>query len=176
MVHLIFKKSITDVDGCLTDGKAYYSADKEIEKNFSIQDGFMITKCNKPNMPYIAFVTGRSDMAATKRAKVLGIPDELYYQGVNSNKAAIVEQVQKKLSLSKDETLFFGDDILDLKAKCCAEVFASPSNGIFYLRDNADIVVPRVGGDGAFRLLLDLLLYVQEKHITQDYIKKSIEK
>ena len=29
---------ISDIDGCLTDGKVYYADGTEIEKSFSIQD------------------------------------------------------------------------------------------------------------------------------------------
>ena len=42
-------------------------------------------------------------------------------------------------------------------------LLASPLNSPFYVKDNSDIVVPRLGGEGAFRLLLDLLLYIQKK-------------
>ena len=168
------KLIITDVDGCLTNGKGYYSDHKEIQKNFSIQDGYLITKCNKPGMPHIAWVTGRSDAAATNRAKTLSIPDELYYQGVNKDKSTIVREILQKLSVTKEETLFFGDDVLDLQVRDEVEILAAPSSALFYVKDHADIVSPRIGGDGAFRLILDLTLYVQKLHIAQDFIERSL--
>ncbi len=84
---------ISDIDGCLTDGKVYYSADDDIQKNFSIQDGYMMAKCNRPDMPHLALISGRSDKAATKRAKVLEIPDDLYYQGICHNKSENVKNL-----------------------------------------------------------------------------------
>jgi 3-deoxy-D-manno-octulosonate 8-phosphate phosphatase (KDO 8-P phosphatase) len=165
---------ISDIDGCLTDGKVYYSANDHIQKCFSIQDGFLMGKCNKKNMPHIALISGRSDKAAAKRAKILGIPDELYYQGVDKNKSGAVKEIQEKLSLTKEQTIFFGDDILDLETKPVVGLLASPKNSFFYIHENSDIVVPKCGGNGALRLLLDLILYVQNKHIVQDFIKKSI--
>jgi YrbI family 3-deoxy-D-manno-octulosonate 8-phosphate phosphatase len=169
------KLIITDVDGCLTNGTAAYSDNHEIQKSFCIQDGFMIAKCNKPNMPHIAFVTGRSDAAATRRAKVLGIPDNLYYKGVSKNKAATVEKIQTQLKITKEETLFFGDDILDLQAKDAVGIFASPSNSLFYVKSESDIISPREGGNGALRAILDLILYLQEKHLAQDSIRKALK-
>jgi 3-deoxy-D-manno-octulosonate 8-phosphate phosphatase (KDO 8-P phosphatase) len=166
---------ITDVDGCLTDGTANYSLDKEITKGFSIQDGFLMAKCNKPGMPYIAFISGRSDIAAAKRASALGVPDNLYYQGIDKNKSTVILEIQKQLSLTKKNTLSFGDDILDMETKGVVSLFAAPSNAIFYVIDNADIVVPKPGGNGSLRLLLDLILYVQNKHIAQEQISKSIQ-
>ena len=168
------KLIITDVDGCLTNGTAAYSDDHEILKSFCIQDGFMITKLNKPNMPHIAFVTGRSDAAATRRAQDLDIPEKLYYKGIDKNKAAAVQKIQTALKVSKDETLFFGDDVLDLQAKEAVGIFASPISGVFYVKTEADIISPRPGGNGALRAILDLILYIQEKHPAQDAIKKSL--
>jgi 3-deoxy-D-manno-octulosonate 8-phosphate phosphatase (KDO 8-P phosphatase) len=134
----------------------------------------MIAKCNKPNMPHIAFVTGRSDAAATRRAKVLRVPDKLYYKGIDKNKAATVQKIQTDLKVSQEETLFFGDDILDLQAKNAAGIFACPANGLFYIKAAADIISPKPGGNGALRAILDLVLYIQEKHLAQEAIKKAL--
>lgn len=166
---------ISDIDGCLTDGKVYYSGDDDIEKNFSIQDGYMMAKCNAPDMPHLALISGRSDKAATKRATILRIPDDLYHQGICRNKSENVKLVQEKLSVTKEQTIFFGDDILDIETKELVGLFSSPANGMFYIHDNSDIVVPRVGGDGALRLLLDLILYVQERHPSQELLAKSLK-
>lgn len=166
---------ITDVDGCLTNGTAQYSGDDEIAKSFSIQDGFMMTKCNKPGMPHLAFITGRTDAAATKRAKKLGVPDELYYQGVCTDKSHAVAELQTKRGVTKEETLFFGDDVLDLQVQSNVGLFASPTNALFYVQSYSNIIVPRRGGNGALRLLLDLLLYVQQKHLAQAFIEKALQ-
>lgn len=166
---------ISDIDGSLTDGKVFYRNSKEIAKSFSIQDGFLIAKCNKPGMPHIAFISGRSDSAATHRAQVLGIPDDLYYQGVDSKKANAVITLQKQLNVQKEETLFFGDDLLDLETKEYVGILASPSNGLFYVHAHSDIIVPRSSGNGAFRLLLDLILYAQDKHIAKQYIDSALQ-
>lgn len=169
------KLIISDIDGCLTDGKGYYSNDTEIQKCFSIQDGFLMAKCNQPNMPHLALISGRSDKAAAKRAKVLNIPDELYYQGVDKDKSTSVIEIQKKLSVSVEETLFFGDDLLDLETKHVVGLFAAPANALFYIHDHADIITPRSGGNGALRLIIDLLLYVQNKHIAHKSIQDSLK-
>jgi len=165
---------ISDIDGSLTDGTVYYSDQDGIQKNFSIQDGFMMGKCNKKDMPHVALISGRSDKAAAKRAKILGIPDNLYYQGVDQNKSKSIEEIQNTLSVTREQTLLFGDDLLDLETKDSIALFASPTNGLFYIAANADIVVPRPGGHGAFRLLLDLILYLQNKHIAQSIIEETI--
>ena len=166
---------ISDIDGSLTDGKGYYSTEDGIEKNFSIQDGFLMAKCNKENTPHLALISGRSDKAAEKRAHVLGIPNDLYFQGIDQNKSVTVIDIQQKLGVTKEETLFFGDDILDIETKDVVGIFASPANALFYVHDNSEIITPRVSGDGAFRMILDILFYVQEKHVSQNLISKSLQ-
>lgn len=170
------KLIISDIDGCLTDGKVYYPADGncEIKKCFCIQDGYLMTKCNKEGMPSIALISGRSDKAAAERAAKLGIPEGLYHQGIDHKKSVVVKNLLERLNIPPDETIFFGDDLLDLEAKAATGLFAVPSNGMFYVQAEADIIVPRTGGNGSLRLLLDLILYVQEKHIAQETITKAL--
>lgn len=169
------KLVITDVDGCLTDGSVSYSSDSEVTKSFSVQDGFIMSKCNKSNMPHLAIITGRTDIAMTKRAQRVGIPKELYHQGEDKDKSHAVTAIQKQLNLTPEETLYFGDDYLDLAVNHTANIFSSPSNALFYVKEKAEIVIPRTGGDGAFRLLLDLLLYVQNKHFAQQFIQDALQ-
>ena len=169
------KLIITDVDGCLTDGSVSYSSYTEITKSFSVQDGFVMSKCNKPNMPHLAIITGRTDIAMTKRAQKLGIPQELYHQGEDQDKSHAVTAIQKHLHVTSEETLYFGDDYLDLAVNHTANIFSCPMNALFYVQRKAEITVPRRGGDGAFRLLLDLLLYVQNKHFAKQFIKDALQ-
>ena len=166
---------ITDIDGCLTDGSVYYFDSQEIQKGFSIQDGFMMSKFNKPGMPHLALLSGRSDKSAKSRAKTLGIPDDLYYEGFCGGKIKAVLEIQEKLKTNKEETIFFGDDLLDLEIKESVAMLASPTNALFYIHENSEIIVPRSGGNGALRLLLDLILYAQEKHPTQKIIENALK-
>ncbi|MCK4517692.1 hypothetical protein KAT92_02880 [Candidatus Babeliales bacterium] len=166
---------ITDIDGCLTDGSVYYLDSQEIQKGFSIQDGFMMAKCNKPGMPHLALLSGRSDKSAKSRAKTLGIPDDLYYEGFSRGKTKAVLKIQEKLNIKKEETIFFGDDLLDLETKENITILASPTNALFYIHENSEIIVPRSGGNGAMRLLLDLILYAQERHPAQEIIKNALK-
>jgi 3-deoxy-D-manno-octulosonate 8-phosphate phosphatase (KDO 8-P phosphatase) len=169
------KLIISDIDGCLTDGKVYFSGNTEIIKSFHVYDGLMISTCSKQNLLKIALITGRIDAAAKKRAYSTGICKDMFFEGVLLNKTEIVENLTKSLSLTKQDILFFGDDFIDLSSKDLVSIFASPQNTPFYIKDKADLVLPVNGGDGAFRLLLDLVLYVQDRHpFAQDLINQSL--
>ena len=166
---------ITDVDGCLTDGKIYYSNNNEILKAFSVQDGFLINQCTKNNILHIAIITGRKDKALENRAKVLGIHQDLLYQGIDSKKSDVILEIQNKKQITKEQTLYFGDDILDLETKSYSSLFTCPNDAIFYVSQQSDIIIPKKGGNGAFRILLDLLLYIQKRHPAQKEIKKILQ-
>ena len=176
------KLVITDIDGCLTDGNVLLSEGsnictmfyKYLAKAFSTQDGFATNKIVKNNLIQIAFLSGRKDKVTIERAKVLGLPKDMCFTGVCGEKINIVKKIQENKNVSIEETLYFGDDFLDFETKPRIGLFACPQNAPFYFQDAADITVPKIGGQHAFRLLLDLVLYVQKKHFAQEFIENSL--
>jgi 3-deoxy-D-manno-octulosonate 8-phosphate phosphatase (KDO 8-P phosphatase) len=171
------KLVISDVDGSLTDTKILVT-EKEIGKSFSIQDGFATNKAVKNTNLLIAFLSGRKDKATIIRAKMLEIPEDLCFTGedVNVDKKIKIQLMQKNRKIKPEETLLFGDDFLDVDAKSAVGTFVCPQNTPFYFQDLADVIVPLHGGDSAFRLLLDLILYVQKTHFAHKYIDAALKK
>jgi YrbI family 3-deoxy-D-manno-octulosonate 8-phosphate phosphatase len=166
------KLVVLDIDGCLTDAQIYLPQHSEEIKGFSVQDGLGITMANKNNLS-IAFLSGRSSETIHKRAQSLGIPDALCVLGTDE-KIPATQAMQARLGVSAHETLFMGDDVLDLKTRDVVGLFVCPANGIFYVKDQADLVIAKPGGQGAVRLFLDLLFYVQGKHPYQKLIDQSL--
>lgn len=175
---------ITDIDGCLTDGRltladSRYPKDNDysrhIAKSFCVQDGYAVATCTKNNLLPIAFLTGRTDEATKIRAKMVGIPENLCFTGISQKKIEKVQKIQKQNNISKDQTLYFGDDFLDYETIDAIGLMCSPENSPFYFQEKADLVIPRSGGNGAFRLLLDFVLYVKNKHFAQNFIEKAIK-
>ncbi|MFA5074671.1 MAG: hypothetical protein WC436_01055 [Candidatus Babeliales bacterium] len=170
------KLIITDVDGALTDGYIYITPDRAdtVSKKFSVQDGFAMSEALKNNLIRIAFLSGRNDVVTKIRAKMLGIPDDMCIIG-STNKPEKIKTLQKDYKISKEETLHFGDDFLDYQVKDVVSIFACPDNTPFYIKHAADLLIPKKSNNNAFRLLLDLILYVQKKHFVQELITKSLE-
>ncbi|MBU4269400.1 hypothetical protein KJ644_02060 [Candidatus Dependentiae bacterium] len=175
---------ITDIDGCLTDAslmlaESQYLQDTDYSKfkgkSFCVQDGFGISTAIKNNLIKIAFISGRTDEATKIRAKMLGIPDDLCFTGIDNNKIEKIKLIQNKYNISKEEILYFGDDLLDFQTVDATGIMTCPANTLFYFQNQADLIIPRVGGNGAFRILLDLVLYVQNKHFAQEFIDKSLK-
>jgi 3-deoxy-D-manno-octulosonate 8-phosphate phosphatase (KDO 8-P phosphatase) len=169
------KLVIADVDGSLTNTLIAVDAHGEGARQFNIQDGYITVKAQTAGV-IISFMSGKDNSSTLQRAQKLGIPAEHCAVGLLSKPEA-VEALQKKLGLTSDQTLIFGDDYLDVevKLKNAAGIFSCPSNAVFYIQPHADFVVPKAGGDGAFRLLLDLLLYVQDKHFAGNMITHALD-
>jgi 3-deoxy-D-manno-octulosonate 8-phosphate phosphatase (KDO 8-P phosphatase) len=168
------KLIISDVDGTLTDTEVYYDAEGEGGRRFNIQDGYIVKPTLQAGL-FISLMSGKDNPSTLQRASKLGIPQELCIVGLNS-KTDAVKKIQSTLSVLPKQTLIFGDDYLDAEIKLNNTVgfYACPANSVFYLQPHADLIIPRNGGDGAFRLLMDLILYVQNKHFAQALIAHTI--
>ncbi len=168
------KLVISDVDGTLTDASIYVDATGEGGRCFSIQDGFIVKHAMQQGLA-ISFMSGKSNVSTLERAKALGIPPEMCAVGLDSKPAA-VQKIQQLCKVTPAQTLMFGDDYLDadVKRHDVIGLYACPANTIFYLQPLADLMVPRCGGDGALRLLVDLMLFVQGKHFAQDLIDRCL--
>jgi 3-deoxy-D-manno-octulosonate 8-phosphate phosphatase (KDO 8-P phosphatase) len=152
-----------DVDGSLTSGSTWLSADGQEMRDFSIVDGYGMVMFRELGHE-IALITGSRSGIIKQRAERLGIPLAQCHTNALHTKAAVLEQIQRDLKITKDETLIFGDDIPDLPLISCAALFAVPCNAVFYVRSRADLEIPLPGGAGALRLLIDAILYIQGQH------------
>lgn len=170
------KLIVSDIDGALTDGYLYISGahPEDVIKNFSVQDGYAITQAIKNNLMGIAFVSGRNDRATQLRAQMLGIHEKYCAIGLET-KLDKIKEIQNLNNIKKEETILYGDDFIDFQAKNSAELLVCPANAPFYIQDFADLILPKSSDNNSFRLLIDLILYIQEKHFAQNIIKKSLE-
>lgn len=77
---------------------------------------------------------------------------------------ALEEEISKR-GLNQDEVLFIGNDYNDLKCIKYAGIGVSVGDGVDYVKKAADYITEHLGGRGAFREIVELILYAQEKHL-----------
>jgi 3-deoxy-D-manno-octulosonate 8-phosphate phosphatase (KDO 8-P phosphatase) len=164
-----------DVDGALTDAGIYVSPEGEGGRIFSVQDGYIVKPAMRAGIT-IVFISGKNNRSACQRAQSLGIPEELCFMGMES-KLETVQKIQAKLQVRSEQLLMYGDDFMDAEVKRAglAGVYACPANTPFYFQPTADLVLPCCGGDGAFRLMMDLILFLHGQHIAQKYIEDAMK-
>jgi 3-deoxy-D-manno-octulosonate 8-phosphate phosphatase (KDO 8-P phosphatase) len=145
---------VLDVDGVLTDGRLYLSADGEELKVFHVRDGSGLVAVRRAGVE-VAIISGRDSAAVTRRAGELGIEHVL--QGI-TDKGAAIEALQVKLGVAVQETACVGDDTPDLPMLRRAGLAIGVADSHPALHEALNWVTPSPGGRGAVRDVCDLLL------------------
>ncbi|MFT5716705.1 MAG: 3-deoxy-D-manno-octulosonate 8-phosphate phosphatase (KDO 8-P phosphatase) [Oleiphilaceae bacterium] len=148
---------VLDVDGVMTDGKVYFSAQGDELKAFSILDGQGIKTLLKNNIQ-VAIITGRTSPLTARRARDLGI--DFILQGREDKKIAL-QELSDELNIVFDNIAYVGDDLPDLSAIISSGLGVTVPNGHFFVKQHADYCTNLAGGQGAVREVCDLILDAQ---------------
>ncbi len=164
------KMIIFDIDGTLTDGKIIIDNNGNESKQFNVKDGFAIAN-SITNGIICVIITGRESEVVKIRAKELKI--EEVYQGIK-DKSVKIREVAEKYTIKLEEIAYFGDDINDLPAFLIAGFKGCTADGAEELKEKADFISKRNGGDGAAREFVEFIL--REKGIWKKIVEKYSEK
>ncbi len=145
---------ILDVDGVLTDGGLYLSAEGEMLKRFDSLDGHGLKLLRQIGLT-IMVVSGRDSAALRARLGALGI---VHLRLGCEDKLPAAEALLAERSLSWAETAVMGDDWPDLPLLRRAAWACAPAQAHAQARAAAHYVTHARGGHGAVRELCDLLL------------------
>jgi 3-deoxy-D-manno-octulosonate 8-phosphate phosphatase (KDO 8-P phosphatase) len=147
-----------DIDGTLTDGSLYQSATEEF-KRFNVQDGAGIVLAVRSGVP-VAFISGRESACVRRRAKEILVED--VHLGIH-DKVAVLNGLVEKYDITMENVLFIGDDLNDLPALAAAGLSAAPADGVQDVIERVDFVTKRMGGKGAIREMIELVMKSQGK-------------
>ena len=160
------KLIVLDVDGVLTDGAIILSGKDSDTKQFHVQDGFGVTLAKQAGIQF-GILTGRTSDAVKRRVEELKID---YYECGHFYKQDALREMIKTAGLTSEQVLYMGDDVLDLVCKPCVGVYVAPANAVPRVKQDADWITERKGGDTAVREMIDTLLDVQGTlKNTEDY-------
>jgi len=143
-----------DVDGTLTDGRLWFNGDGEELKAFHVHDGQGLRLLEDHGIA-VALITARDSAAARARASDLRL--SYVFTGVK-DKRACLRTLCEKLGVERAEVAYLGDDLPDLAAFEYAGLFAATANAHAWVRERAQFVTGKNGGEGAARELCDLIL------------------
>lgn len=145
---------ILDVDGVLTDGGIVIHSDGTESKRFSVLDGHRIKMWQRGG-GQTAIISGRETVATTIRAKQLGI--SLLMQGC-IEKLPAFEKLLKKTGLTPEQTAYIGDDLMDIPVIRRVGLGVAVANAVDELKEHADLITQRKGGDGAVAEVIEHIL------------------
>lgn len=152
---------VMDVDGTMTDGKIYISSDGELFKSFDIKDGCGIHDILPQARIVPVVITARESKIVENRCRELGIAH--CYQGCRDKVAKLVE-IANQFELEADENgvyremAYMGDDIIDLPCMRLCGVVGCPVDAVDEVKQIAQFVSSRRGGNGAVREFIEWLL------------------
>lgn len=144
---------ISDVDGCLTDGRYIYTADGKVAKVFGPHDndGVKLLKANDIDVVFIS-ADKRGFPITKKRIEDMKCPI------FNVSEAERVDWVRDYIKENNYQfSVFFGDGINDVPVKDVVTYFVCPANARIEAKFAAVHVTESIGGQGAF---LDLAQWV----------------
>jgi len=145
---------VLDVDGVLTDGKIIIDDLGNESKHFHVRDGHGLKLLMRGGVD-VVLLTGRTSEVVKHRADDLGIRD--VYQGAK-DKAQAMDEILGKRGLSGESVAYVGDDVVDVPAFRMVGFSAAVAGAPGYVREQADYVTERGGGDGAVREICEMIL------------------
>ena len=145
---------VLDVDGVLTDNSLWMSADGSEWKQFHVPDGAGIRWLLEEGIA-VALISGRESAVTEQRAQELGI--EEVHTGIR-DKAACLQQVLQRVGVAAQNTVYVGDDLIDIPPMSMVGVSVAVANSQPQVLDQATLVTGRSGGQGAVREVCEWIL------------------
>lgn len=157
------KLFLTDVDGCLTDGGMYYTAEGETMKRFCVYDGMGMVLLRQAGIP-CGILTSEQSPIVKARAEKLKL--DFLYLGVGSRvngecltKLEAAKCICNKLGITLAEVCYVGDDVNDIDLLSAVGMPCCPPNARPEVKAVPGIRVMKTpGGQGTVREIADAIL------------------
>ena len=153
---------VFDVDGVLTDGSIIINTEGEMFRKMSVKDGFAL-KTAVDHKFNICVISGGTNEGVRKRLEGLGISD--IYLGAH-HKINILNEYFSSKKIKTENVLYMGDDVPDLDAMQLVGLPCCPQDAVPEIKDICKYISHRKGGQGAVRDIIEQVLKVQGKWVS----------
>lgn len=153
------KTFIFDVDGVLTDGKILITNEGEFLRSFDTKDGYAM-KCALVQGYKIVIISGGRNQGVEERFKELGVFD--IYMGIHYKLDAF-QDLLDNYDLDPETILYVGDDVPDIPVMDKVGLGCCPADAVSDVKNMADYVSHKNGGEGCVREIIEQVLRVQGK-------------
>jgi 3-deoxy-D-manno-octulosonate 8-phosphate phosphatase (KDO 8-P phosphatase) len=150
-----------DLDGVLTDGGLYYTAQGDEMRKFNVRDGAGIKLAQAAGFE-IAILTASDIPAIAHRGRKLGIAH--VFTGVHDKLGAMTE-LAARLRLDFTEIAHIADDVNDLALLRAVGAPMAVADAMASVKRQAIYVTKKPGGGGAVREVCELLMGLQPKKV-----------
>lgn len=148
-----------DVDGVFSDGLIYMGNQGEEFKSFNSKDGYGIKAIQKCGIA-VAVITGRKSSIVEQRMTSLGVKH--IYQGCEEKKSVLLE-LSASLEIAPHQIASVGDDMPDIGMFELSSVKVAVNDAHPMVKNKANLITSKNGGQGAVREFCDVLLQSRNK-------------
>lgn len=148
------KLILTDIDGVWTDGGMYYDQTGNEWKKFHTYDSAGVLLAHNKGIP-VGIITGEETAIVQRRAEKLKI--DYLFQGVK-DKLQTAKILCEQLQIDLCDVAYIGDDIGDISLLENVGIAAIPCSAPEFMKQYAQYVTKKAGGEGAFREFVEWLL------------------
>ncbi len=152
---------LTDVDGTLTDGGMYYTADGDVMKKFNARDGMGLQLLQKAGIK-AGIITSETTRLVERRAEKLGL-DFLVQGKRDGGKLAACGDICESLAIGLDEVAYIGDDVNCIELLSAVGMAACPADAVAEVKAIPSVrIMSLKGGEGCVREFADIILRLKE--------------
>ena len=163
------KLLLMDCDGVLTDGRIWLFENGEEQKGFHTRDGLGMELWHRAGLRS-GIISGRTSRAVEMRARGLGM--SFVIQG-HENKVQAFADILKQADVTRADVAYIGDDLNDIPLMVQSGLGVAVADAALETREHAHYVTKALGGFGAVREVIELILKSQGRwdDLINDYIQ-----
>lgn len=151
------KLLLTDVDGVMTNGGMYYSAEGDIMKQFHVHDG-MGLQLLQNNGIKVGIITSENSPVVQKRFEKLHL-DYLIQGQRNLGKLNAAQNICTQLGIGLDEVAYIGDDVNCMELLQSVGLAACPADATSSVKQISGIItLHKQGGKGCVREFVEIIM------------------
>lgn len=154
---------VLDVDGVLTDGRISFVGatceDPQEIKSFHVRDGLAVKWAGRMGI-VTAIITARRSSGVERRAREMEVRH--LTMGAEAKLSALY-RLSEQEGIPLQDIAYVGDDLPDLGPMAAVGLPIAVADAAAEVKAAAAYVTERVGGDGAVREIVELLLEAQGK-------------
>ena len=160
---------IFDIDGVLTDGSLLIMNDGLMIRKMSTKDGYALQLAIKKG--YLIWVlSGNNSPQVRERLTALGI-EQVYMQV--KDKLEKLKELLATFNISKEDTLYMGDDIPDFEVMQYCGLACCPADAAAEIRNVSKYISPLKGGEGCVRDVIEKVMKLQNKWMVETHIAST---
>jgi 3-deoxy-D-manno-octulosonate 8-phosphate phosphatase (KDO 8-P phosphatase) len=155
---------IFDFDGVLSDGMVLLNEEGHYLRRTNVKDGYALQLAVKKGYR-VVIISGAKAEGMYKRLYNLNIQD--VFLGV-PNKLKVYEELKEKYNLLDENITYMGDDIPDYEVMRKVGVAACPADAAVEIKEIADYISDKKGGEGCARDIIEQTLKLHKKWMDND--------